>query len=231
MPRRSRLVPAPRRSSCSSSGVRCRCSRVSSRDRREPGRLQETPPRRVGCASSRSPASGRDPPARLAVRLPRVVPASTPRPARAGSRSPAGTTTRSSPSTVPGPARSAPSSGPADRGAGHASPRAAIGSRGVASLVSDLASPGFSADAHPRDHASAANRTCSCLPEDDRGSRSTSRSATAPCTIARDDPTQRTDSSRPAALAAFDFSAHAPRTLSLCGRIGQCSSRLPISSQ
>ena len=42
---------------------------------------------------------------------------------------------------------------------------------------------------------------------------------------------QRTGSSRPAALAAFDFSAQAASTLSLCGRMGQCSSRLPISSQ
>ena len=44
-------------------------------------------------------------------------------------------------------------------------------------------------------------------------------------------PSYLTGSSRPAARAAFDFSAQAARTLSLCGRIGQCSSRLPISSQ
>ncbi len=42
---------------------------------------------------------------------------------------------------------------------------------------------------------------------------------------------QETGSSRPAARAAFALSAQAPRTLSLWGRIGQCSSRLPISSQ
>ncbi len=37
--------------------------------------------------------------------------------------------------------------------------------------------------------------------------------------------------SRPLALAAAAFSAQAPRTLSLCGRIGQCSSRFLNSSQ
>ena len=45
------------------------------------------------------------------------------------------------------------------------------------------------------------------------------------------DPHDWTGSSRPAARAAFAFSAHASRTWSLCGRIGQCSSRLFISSQ
>ena len=38
-------------------------------------------------------------------------------------------------------------------------------------------------------------------------------------------------SSRPAARAAAAFSAHASSTRSLCGRIGQWPSRLPISSQ
>ena len=38
-------------------------------------------------------------------------------------------------------------------------------------------------------------------------------------------------SSRPAARAAAFFSAHAASTLSLCGRMGQCSSRLRSSSQ
>ncbi len=47
----------------------------------------------------------------------------------------------------------------------------------------------------------------------------------------RPEPRQRTDSSRPASRAALALSAQAPRTVSLCGRIGQCSSRLPISSQ
>ena len=42
---------------------------------------------------------------------------------------------------------------------------------------------------------------------------------------------QATGSSRPAALAAAAFSAQASRTRSLCGRIGQCSSRLSNSSQ
>ena len=53
---------------------------------------------------------------------------------------------------------------------------------------------------------------------------------------------QRTGASRPAApafsfsealpdLAAFAFSDQAARTTTLCGRIGQCPSRLPISSQ
>ena len=37
--------------------------------------------------------------------------------------------------------------------------------------------------------------------------------------------------SRPFAFAAAAFSAQAPRTLSLCGRIGQCSSRFLNSSQ
>ena len=40
-----------------------------------------------------------------------------------------------------------------------------------------------------------------------------------------------TGSSRPAARAAAAFSAHASSTRSLWGRIGQCPSRLPISSQ
>ena len=44
-------------------------------------------------------------------------------------------------------------------------------------------------------------------------------------------PTYPVGSSRPAAFAAARFSAQAPSTESLCGRIGQCWSRLPISSQ
>ena len=40
-----------------------------------------------------------------------------------------------------------------------------------------------------------------------------------------------TGSSRPAAFAAAAFSAQASRTRSLCGRMGQCSSRLLNSSQ
>ncbi len=46
------------------------------------------------------------------------------------------------------------------------------------------------------------------------------------------DPARQTwGRSRPAALAAAAFSAQAARTRSLCGRIGQCSSRLLNSSQ
>ena len=46
------------------------------------------------------------------------------------------------------------------------------------------------------------------------------------------DPHGWTGSSRPAAFAAaFAFSAQASRTRSLCGRMGQCPSRLLISSQ
>ena len=42
---------------------------------------------------------------------------------------------------------------------------------------------------------------------------------------------QASGSSRPAALAAAAFSAQAARTVSLCGRMGQCSSRFLNSSQ
>ena len=42
---------------------------------------------------------------------------------------------------------------------------------------------------------------------------------------------QTVGSSRPAAFAAARFSAQAPSTVSLCGRMGQCSSRLRSSSQ
>ena len=42
---------------------------------------------------------------------------------------------------------------------------------------------------------------------------------------------QVTGSSRPAFFASSRFCAHAARTLSLCGRMGQCSSRLLNSSQ